>query len=100
MKNLTLVYQISYYRKIRQARFRLFFETNFLEFTLRERVPQMSLKDHGLSDHEHRLSYTTQAVLAATIAKTPWPVVCLCVLFILPASKQQRAFDKGFLYIS
>ena len=34
--------------------------------------------------------YTTQAALTTTFAETPWPVVYLRVLFILPTSVQQR----------
>ena len=37
----------------------IFLETNFLEFTLRERVLQMRLKDRGLSDRKYRLYHSS-----------------------------------------
>jgi hypothetical protein len=77
----------------------IFLETNFLEFTLRERVLQIRLKDRGLSDRKYRL-YHSSSPHCYLCRDTLTCCMLVCVVYITNECTAASVVDRGFLYIS
>jgi hypothetical protein len=98
MENLDLSYPFLINRNYARARLDFFLETNFLEFTLRERVLQMPLKDRGLSDRKYRLyHYSSHCYL---YRDTLACCMLVCVVYITNENTATSVVDRGSLYIS
>ena len=99
MKNLDLSYPFLVNRNYARARLDFSLEINFLEFTLRERVLQMPLKDRGLSDRECRPCHSSSPhcyLCRDTLACC----MLVCVAYITNGCTATGVVYKGFLYIS
>jgi hypothetical protein len=99
MEILDLSYPFVINRKHARVRLDFFLETNFLEFTLRERVLQMPLKDRGLSDRKYRL-YHPSSPHCHLYRDTLTCCVLVCVVYITNEFTATSVVDRGFLCIS